>query len=301
VFNFRSFSIISLTLCRSRMKLVSKESHHHIVSTQSLVAFTNITRLPLLILASALTPEIASAQQQATTASAADAHPALDAAVGAGALMLPEYEGATKLRLLPLPAISVTWRNTVFLNIDDGLGVYAVNNDRFTLGGGVTYGIGRSEDRGPRLRGMGDIRDAARPRVFGRVYAGPAYVGASISRDLGGSDGLLGDLAVGLSTRLSSRLQLRFGASASFADGKYMRAFFGVSPEQAARSGLPAYAPNAGVKRADATAGLTFALSRHWSIGANAGIGRLLGDAARSPVVERKWQPTGTALLSFHF
>jgi MipA family protein len=222
-------------------------------------------------------------------------------AVGPGAVVVPEYEGGRDLRVLPVPAIDVSWRNRIFLNNNDGLGVYAVNNDHFSAGVGLTYGIGRSEGNGRRLRGLGEIKDAPRPRAFARAYLGPVFVGASVARDIGGSDGLLGDVSFGASIAASNTIGFTASVSATYADRKHMQAFFGVSQEQALASGLPAYRAKAGLKRADATVGVNVKLSPRWALNLSGGAGRLLDDAARSPIVERKWQPVATAGLLYNF
>jgi MipA family protein len=227
--------------------------------------------------------------------------PTWQVAVGPGAVVVPEYEGGRDLRVLPVPAIDVSWRNRIFLNNNDGLGVYAVNNDHFSAGVGLTYGIGRSEANGRRLRGLGEIKDAPRPCAFARAYFGPVFVGASVARDIGGSDGLLGDVSVGASVAASDTVGFTAAVSATYADRKHMQSLFGVSQGQALASGLPFYSAKAGLKRADAILGVNVMLSPRWALNLSGGAGRLLDDAARSPIVERKWQPVATAGLLYNF
>lgn len=221
--------------------------------------------------------------------------------IGAGALVVPEYEGSKDLRIFPLPLVDVTWRERIFVNPTDGIGVYAVRSDHVTLGVSVTYAIGRDASRSPKLRGLKDISDTARPRVFGRLDLGPFYLDAGVSRDVGGSKGVLADAGAGVAVPLTSRFQLTAGANVSYGDARYMRTFFGVTPEQGAASGLRTYTIGAGLRRADAQVGMTYRLSRHWLLIGTAGTGRLAGDAARSPVVERRWQPFGQFAVGYRF
>jgi len=82
-----------------------------------------------------------------------------------------------------------------------------------------------------------------------------------------------------------------------------MRAFFGVTAVEAARSGLAAYRPDGGVR--DAGAGLTagYQFNKRWGLTARAGVNHYLGDAKDSPVVKEgsKLQAVGGLGLSFRF
>ena len=41
--------------------------------------------------------------------------------------LAPKHEGARDFRVLPMPAIDITWRDRVFLNTENGLGFYAAD------------------------------------------------------------------------------------------------------------------------------------------------------------------------------
>jgi outer membrane scaffolding protein for murein synthesis (MipA/OmpV family) len=70
----------------------------------------------------------------------------------------------------------------------------------------------------------------------------------------------------------------------SWSSRSYMQTYFGVSPANAAASGLPAYSASSGVSQVGVALSLDQFLSRHWSIGARSHYGRLLSSAADSPV-----------------
>jgi outer membrane scaffolding protein for murein synthesis (MipA/OmpV family) len=76
-----------------------------------------------------------------------------------------------------------------------------------------------------------------------------------------------------------------------WANDNHMDSFFGVTPSQSAGSGLPAYEADAGFKRVNLAAGLVFRLREQWMLKSNATLGYLTGDAADSPVVEKRLQP----------
>lgn len=80
--------------------------------------------------------------------------------VGAGALYAPEYEGSRGFKVSPLPAVIFTYGD--WLTLDPrGISVTAFTHQGFSLAGKVGYEMGRDEDDGDRLKGLGDIDFAA--------------------------------------------------------------------------------------------------------------------------------------------
>jgi MipA family protein len=69
-------------------------------------------------------------------------------------------------------------------------------------------------------------------------------------------------------------------------DGRYQRAWFGVSPQAAAASGLPQLRPTSGLYAIGATSGAAYQFNRDWGLFGFARYERLVGDAARSPIVQ---------------
>jgi outer membrane scaffolding protein for murein synthesis (MipA/OmpV family) len=75
------------------------------------------------------------------------------------------------------------------------------------------------------------------------------------------------------------------GPRVTLGNGRYSRAYYGVSTASAATSGLRAYDPGGGVRAVGATAGLLRQLTEHWGVFGYARYDRLVDDAADSPVV----------------
>jgi outer membrane scaffolding protein for murein synthesis (MipA/OmpV family) len=220
--------------------------------------------------------------------------------LGGGAAVIPNYEGGDSLEVWPLPLVSITWRDRVFLDLS-GLGVNVVRTDRFRAGVALGYARDRDEDEDARLRGLGDIDAAAQARAFARYAIGPAHLRASVSRDLGGTDGVQAELGAGITRSLSQTTSISIGAATTWANGAHMRGFFGVSPGQAARSGLPVYEAGAGFKRVDLNVGLVRTFGEAWLARVDAGAGYLIGDAADSPVVKERLQPLLAVGVGYRF
>lgn len=75
------------------------------------------------------------------------------------------------------------------------------------------------------------------------------------------------------------------GPRLSWSNGRYQDAWFGVSAADALASGLPAYDPGGGLHAVGATASFETQLGPRWGIATYAKYDRLIGDAAKSPVV----------------
>lgn len=219
--------------------------------------------------------------------------------IGAAAVVLPEYEGSDKFKVLPFPIVSASYGDWAHLDTK-GLTVDLYRHNGFRIGVKAGYEFGRKESDSDYLRGMGDIGAGG---VVGGIVSyetGPFKVYGEIDKTLGGSDGLTGTLGASASHRYD-RFVFSADASATFADDKYMEAYFGVNAGQSARSGLPEYKAKAGLKRADLKASVSYLVAENWSVTAAAGAGLLIGDARNSPIVRDKIQPVARIGAAYRF
>ncbi|WP_407353621.1 MipA/OmpV family protein [Luteimonas sp. R10] len=215
---------------------------------------------------------------------------------GIGVAMVPEYEGAEDDRFLPLPLVRYETEH-FFFSPRAGLPALGVkwSTDADLVGGlFLSAGMGRDADDAEILRGLEDLDTHAVYGAFlawepGRLSASVAYRRAAKS-----GYGATVDLRAGYRVLQRERDVVTLGANVEWADDDRMRTWFGITPEQAARSeaGLPVYAVSSGVKSVGASAVWLhrFAGSR-WSLVTAAGVNRLQGDARDSPVVERATAP----------
>lgn len=220
--------------------------------------------------------------------------------IGAGAMYEPEYEGSGDFKVSPIPAIIITYGD--WLSIDPrGLSVTVFEHSGFSLAGKVGYEMGRDEDDSDRLRGLGDIDFAA------TVGAKAAYkwkgleIYAEIDQTIDGSESLIGTLGAEYTAPVNERFFVGAGVSATVANDKHMQSYFGVTPSQSVSSGLREYEPDAGLKRVDFTATATYMVTKNWLVRGEAGLGVLVGDAADSPIVEEKLQPSLMAVIGYKF
>jgi outer membrane scaffolding protein for murein synthesis (MipA/OmpV family) len=80
-----------------------------------------------------------------------------------------------------------------------------------------------------------------------------------------------------------------------------MESYFGITSAQSVRSGLAEYDAQAGIKRVDVKASVTYMMTENWLVTGAAGAGFLMGDAKDSPIVRNDVQPFGMIGLTYRF
>jgi MipA family protein len=229
--------------------------------------------------------------------------------LGAGAIYAPDYEGSKDNEVLPFPYLAVGYKDIAYLRGPEiGVNIIRVepaDDMKISLGPLARYRRDRSEKRNRALAGLGKVDMAIEVGGTARLDVGPAWVELSLVKDVaGGHEGVVGTASSGVDFDLSDKLSLSLSATTSWADNKYMRTYFGVTPAQAARSRLPVYAAGKGIKDAGANIGLQYRLTDHWMIAATGGYTRLLDDAKDAPLVRLRgssdqWQ--GGVFVAYRF
>lgn len=220
--------------------------------------------------------------------------------VGAGATYEPDYEGSDDFKVDPLPVFGFTYGD--WLEIDpSGITVTALRHEGFALAARVGYESGRDEGDNDRLAGLGDIDFAATVGAKASYTWNAFEFYGTIDQTIDGSESLIGTVGAEFKAPVTERLVLGAGVEAVIANDKHMEAYFGVNAAQSARSGLPEYKAEAGLKRVNVSASATYMLSENWLVRGETSLGILTGDAADSPIVEEKLQPSASLFVGYKF
>lgn len=225
--------------------------------------------------------------------------------IGLGAAVVPRYEGSDEYRVRPLPLINYE-AGPFFISPRGGLPSVGLKTKLLpdvTAGVFASLNMGRDEDDGSRLHGMGDIDTHALYGGFvewapDRFRLGAAYRQAAKS----GYGGTL-ELRASYQVLRAQRDHLSVGVSTEWSNGDAMQTWFGVSERQAARSDgrLRAYDAGSGLRNATLYATWTHQLGGSWSLNTTAGVRTLLGDARDSPIVERETGLFGSVGVLYRF
>jgi outer membrane scaffolding protein for murein synthesis (MipA/OmpV family) len=229
--------------------------------------------------------------------------------VGAGAIYAPDYEGSKDYEVLPFPYVSVGYKDIAYLRGPEiGVNVIRIKpaeDMKISFGPIARYRRDRTEKRNRALIGLGKVDTSIEVGGSARLDIGRAWVELSVAKDVaGGHDGVVGTATGGVDVDLSDNLSLSLSGTTSWADNKYMRSYFGVTPAQAARSGLPVFSAGKGIKDAGANIGLHYRLTNHWMIAATGGYSRLLNDSKDAPLVQLRGSPDqwqGGVFVAYRF
>jgi MipA family protein len=229
-----------------------------------------------------------------------------DNSIGLDATVIPRYQGGESYRVLPLPVLtySAPLSSSAFL-FAEGLNAGIA----FPLGryasAGLLIGVlpGREEDDSDRLNGLGDISTTFEYGAFARAQYGPASADVRFLQAAHSGYGNRVKFTVSYALIHSGTDRVRLSADTVWSNGPSQQTYFGVDAGQAVNSaaGLPAYDPSSGFSRADVSLAWDHRIGEHWSLRGKIGYGTLLGDAADSPVVERRGSAFGSVGAAYRF
>lgn len=209
---------------------------------------------------------------------------------GGGVQFVPEFPGADGLKLAPLFTGGVRREGEPIPGRapDDGFGFSLTGRGGpVEIGPMIAFQSERDEDDVGVA--VGDVDFAFEPGAFVNVNVSDSVrLRAEARRGFDGHEGWLGDLGADFFLRPGAKTVVSIGPRVRLADEEHMRTYFGITPAQAAASGLPAFAPDGGVRAVGAVAGITHEFTRNFGIYGYAQYDRPIGDAADSPIVQQR-------------
>ncbi len=205
---------------------------------------------------------------------------------GLGAQTRPEYPGADSSEWLPYVKFSIAKGDNPFSFSapDDAFGIPLLSMGPLRAGPALAIQGGRkdSEVGAP----LGRVKTTIEVGGFAEAMVLDQFrLRADLRKGIGGHEGLVGSIGADQIWRDGDRYTVSVGPRLLYSDSRYQRAYFGVTPQAALASGLPAYRPDGGFHAVAAAAGLHYALSGPLGLFGYARYERLIGDAAKSPVV----------------
>ena len=238
--------------------------------------------------------------------------------VGLGAGYGPTYDGSNDYHAFPLPMLQARWHGIQVSPRGGGVGMDFVP-------GPINLGIAGKV----RFNRTGDTHDPVVNRLSKLdtpVEVGPTagvslakvldpYDSLSFSVDAlwdvaGAHNGMVIDPSISYFTPLSHAIAASLSVNAEYGDRKFQDYYYRITPAQSVTSGLPVYTPDGGgFTKVGANLLLGFDLDGNlanggWALAAIGSYSRMLGDAARSPIVSIRGsrdQWIGGLLLGYTF
>lgn len=219
-------------------------------------------------------------------------------------MVKPDYTGSDDYELKPIPLIDVSHRPSgFFIKFPQGIGFDLVRGEALSAGIAVGYGGGRDDES--ELAPLEEVDAGALANLFADYRLGPVSIGVTLSSPISGdTEGEQVSVGVRYRSMLTQRLFYSAGASLKWNSDDWNNSLFSLTPGQAARVGVAPFSAGGGFSEAGLGATLTYALTERWSMTAVAGVSRLIGDAADSPIVDDlgdATQLTGALLLGYEF
>lgn len=225
--------------------------------------------------------------------------------VALGPQLQPRFPGADDVELGPLVSVSITRGDEPFdfEAPDESFGFSIIDKGGFALGPSLNLQASRrASDIGAPLDKVSTTFEAG---AFLQYQPSPRLrLRTEARRGIGGHDGWTGTISADFITRDRDAHVFSIGPRLTLSDGAYQRAYFGITPAESLRTGLPTYRPGSGIQAVGATAGFLAQFSPRWGIYSYARYDRLVDDAARSPVVRSlgsRDQYSGGIALSYIF
>jgi outer membrane scaffolding protein for murein synthesis (MipA/OmpV family) len=203
------------------------------------------------------------------------------------------YQGSNEQRVLVVPGVTVQTANGFFADPINGLGFALNAMDSLQYGLRATLETGRSTE--DALPGFDKIKMRLNPGGFVNYKLGDRLTLKSALR-LGVGDGGKGSVInLGASYRAyrAGPLVVDVNASVKYANSSYQQSYFGVTAAQSTASGLKAFQPAAGFNTAQLGVTAGFPVADRVYAFSGVSLQRLLGDASKSPIVQKQHQLTG--------
>lgn len=222
-----------------------------------------------------------------------------------GPMLIPSYPGADGTSVQPL--VDLVWAKEgeefPFEAADEGFGptLFSPGKWEFGLAGNIEGNRRRRATEGllPRVRTTVEVGGFAQYQLTRDIR-----LRSEVRQGVNGHNGLIAVLSGDYIARDGDKWLFSIGPRATFSNGRYQRAYFGIGPADAAASGLQPYRIGGGLQAIGGTAGLVFQLTPRWGVYSFVKYDRLVSDAGRSPVVRRfgsRDQVSGGVALSYTF
>lgn len=203
-----------------------------------------------------------------------------------GPQLSPAYPGADSVQLRPYVDVSRTrgGRPFDYESPDESNGIALYDRDGLSFGPALNFeGKRRSRDVGGLDRVGFSVELGGAVQYQAR---GPFRGFAEVRKGVSGHKGVVGMIGIDYVARDGDRWLWSLGPRLTLGDGRYARAYFGVSARETLATGVPTYRPDSMIA-AGATTSALRQLSDRWGVFGYAKYDRLLGDAGDSPVTRR--------------
>jgi MipA family protein len=214
--------------------------------------------------------------------------------VGAGAEYKPDFEGANRYMLSPVPVFSIRRAGSPekFRSPIDSASLTLFDYAGFHAGPVAKFVAARNAADFAALRGLGNVNAAIELGGFAEYFPVDwLRARVEIRQGFFGHGGVTANFSSDVIVPLSQQLTFSGGPRFTLESTGATAPYFSVNQVQAMASGLPAFNARGGAHSAGAGAQLRYRFNPQWEIHSYVEYQRLLGDAAASPLVQQRGSP----------
>lgn len=206
----------------------------------------------------------------------------------------PRWTGSDEQTVFAYPSLSFRKANEKprWSSPDDGITIDGMQMAGITLAPVFKYRAGRYDGQNASLRGIHDARWTLEGGVAASTWLGQnVRARVELRRGFRAKDGFEASFGADF-VKSFSRWTVALGPRIAVADASFMRNHFGVTALDAFRNpSVTAYKPTGGIKSVGVYASATYEFNQTWSTTLHGGYDRLVGQAAKSPIVTKLGSP----------
>jgi outer membrane scaffolding protein for murein synthesis (MipA/OmpV family) len=208
--------------------------------------------------------------------------------VGLGLQLVPKFPGSEDVSLRPMIDVSRAkgTEEFDFEAPDESFGFAVLKSGNLVLGPAISLeGSRKADDVGASLPKVGFTVEVG---AFAQYAISESFrLRSEVRRGIGGHGGWVGNIGADFVKRDGDKWLFSVGPRVTLSSRKYQQAYFGVSPSASLSSGLPAYQADGGLTAVGVASGYLRQISPRWGVSTYAKYDRLVGDAAKSPIVRQ--------------
>jgi len=217
--------------------------------------------------------------------------------VGAGGAYTPDFEGARRSMLSPVPIFSIRRAGSVeqFRGPRDSSSIALIDFGDLRAGPAGKFVSSRKANNYSELNGLGDVKAAVELGGFVEYYPVDWFrTRGELRQGIGGHHGVVADLSADFIVPVIQHFTISAGPRFTAESSKATSPYFGIDAAQALATGLPIFDAKGGAHSAGAGAQVSYRVYPRWEVHAYVEYERLIGDAAKSPLVTVRGSPNQT-------
>lgn len=216
--------------------------------------------------------------------------------VKANTVVSPRWSGSQDMSFLAYPSLSFrkAGEKPRFSSPDDGISIDGISWGGLSLSPVFKYRGGRYDGQNKELHGIHDAKWTLEGGLQATYWIGSNIrTKVEIRRGFRGKDGFEASFGADFVQSFNNdKWTVAIGPRLALADSRFMRYRYGVTALDAKyNTKVTEYRPDAGIKSVGLYASATYKFSDSWSGTLHGGYDRLVGNAAKSPIVKHIGSP----------